>query len=204
MPSKYAVHPERKLIEQSLLDMEGEIVTHLADVACLPRNQRCKDHANYDHPYECDKCAKVLDGVNDMLYDNAGQISKFNQLRKDHNVVTNPKDKADYLSELYDCDDTLHPIPHIWRKLCQSRTFTMLDRKLVGLVHQSDVTRFLAMNPEAPKVVKWIPCRNFHSKSGCCDDNCPYAHTHKRTYSTHMKPSMNVSRALFPQSYCTT
>ena len=76
MPDKYAVHPERDLIEQSLLTMESEIVTHLADVTGLPRNQRCREHTNHDHPYECTECANVLEAVNAMLENNKDQIMR--------------------------------------------------------------------------------------------------------------------------------
>ena len=76
MPDKYAVHPEKDLIEQNLFAMEAEIVTHLADVTSLPRNQRCKVHATHDHPYECKECTRVLEGVTKMLQSNEDQIMK--------------------------------------------------------------------------------------------------------------------------------
>ena len=168
---------ERDLIEQSLLTMEAEIVTHLADVTGLPRNQRCRKHTNHDHPYECTECANVLKGVNEMLENNKDQIMRCKNLRAESTIITNAEERADHLTDMYDCEDNLPPIPKIWKMLCPNRMFTQLDRQLATIVHQSDLTRFLGTHPEAPKTVKWVPCRIHHSGKLCRSENCPYAHT---------------------------
>ena len=89
MPEKYAVHPEREQIEQSLLSMEAKIVTHMANVTCLSRDQRCREHVNIDHAFECKECARTLDAVNAMLENNKDQIIRYKNLRAESAIVSN-------------------------------------------------------------------------------------------------------------------